>query len=113
MFSTIPITLDVFLRKLFGITVFESFELSGYAFAAGVAFGFGYASTSKAHIRIDAVVALDPQMAVGGDADELGEVLLEAGIGQFGPTGLRSGGLRRGGPRRGGHGENPWINAHP
>ena len=47
--------------------------------------------------QLDAVAAFDPQVAVGADADELGEVFLEARMGKFG----------RGGPRYGGHGENP------
>ncbi|MFN0159822.1 MAG: TRAP transporter small permease subunit [Burkholderiales bacterium] len=51
--SAVLITLDVIFRNLFKSTRFESFELSGYAFAISTAFGFAFAFFSKAHIRIE------------------------------------------------------------
>lgn len=56
--SAVLISLDVITRNLFASTFFESFELSTYALAATVSFGFAYALTSKAHIRIEVVYIL-------------------------------------------------------
>lgn len=61
LFATVPITLDVLLRNSVGITAFESFELTGYAFAIAVAFGYGYALLGKTHIRIDVLQSRMPQ----------------------------------------------------
>lgn len=53
--SAVVITLDVIVRAVFNSTYFESFELSGYAFAIATSFGLAYALVSKAHIRIEVV----------------------------------------------------------
>jgi TRAP-type C4-dicarboxylate transport system permease small subunit len=58
--SAVLISLDVITRNLFASTFFESFELSTYALAATVSFGFAFALTSKAHIRIEVVYILLP-----------------------------------------------------
>jgi TRAP-type C4-dicarboxylate transport system permease small subunit len=47
------ITLDVILRFFLNRTVVESFEISGYAFAAAVALGMAYTVSCKSNIRID------------------------------------------------------------
>ncbi|MGD9944579.1 MAG: TRAP transporter small permease subunit [Burkholderiaceae bacterium] len=47
------VSLDVLFRNLFSLTVFESFELTGYAVAAATTFGFAWALVSRAHIRIE------------------------------------------------------------
>lgn len=57
------ISFDVLTRSLFGATYLESFELGRYAFAISVAFGFAYALTTEAHIRIDAIYRLMPKPA--------------------------------------------------
>mgnify|MGYP003576468528 CR=1 FL=1 len=51
--SAVLISLDVLFRAVFKVTVFESFELSGYAFAIATAMGMSYALASRAHIRIE------------------------------------------------------------
>jgi TRAP-type mannitol/chloroaromatic compound transport system permease small subunit len=53
LLTTIPIAGDVLLRKLFGQSWLESYELTIYAFAIAVALGYGYALTSASFIRID------------------------------------------------------------
>jgi TRAP-type C4-dicarboxylate transport system permease small subunit len=58
--SAVLVSLDVIARNLFASTVFESFELSTYALAATVSFGFAFALTSKAHIRIEVLYILLP-----------------------------------------------------
>jgi len=47
------ITVDVVLRYFLNRTVVESFEISGYAFAAAVALGMAYTISCKSNIRID------------------------------------------------------------
>ncbi|MBL8380640.1 MAG: TRAP transporter small permease [Burkholderiales bacterium] len=59
--SAFLVTLDVIFRSLFQSTRFESFELSGYAFAISTAFGFAFAFFSKAHIRIEVVYNFLPR----------------------------------------------------
>lgn len=59
--SAVLIALDVIFRNLFKSTRFESFELSGYAFAISTAFGFAFAFFSKAHIRIEVVYNFLPR----------------------------------------------------
>jgi TRAP-type C4-dicarboxylate transport system permease small subunit len=63
LLSAVLISLDVITRNLFASTFFESFELSTYALAATVSFGFAYALTSKAHIRIEVLYVLMPAPA--------------------------------------------------
>ncbi len=52
-----PITIDVITRKLFSISVLESYEISTYIFAIAVPMGYGYALFAGSHIRIDIVFA--------------------------------------------------------
>ncbi|MCW5749996.1 MAG: TRAP transporter small permease subunit [Alphaproteobacteria bacterium] len=52
-----PITIDVITRKLFSVSLLESYEISTYAFAVAVAFGYTYALLAGAHIRIDVMYA--------------------------------------------------------
>ncbi len=51
--SAILVSLDVVFRTLFRSTVFESFELSSYAFAIATSLGMAFALMTKAHIRIE------------------------------------------------------------
>lgn len=62
LLAAILVTLDVLVRNLFGSGMFQSFELSTYAFAVSVAFGFAYALVSKAHIRIEVVYSRLPAL---------------------------------------------------
>ncbi|MBU2407446.1 MAG: TRAP transporter small permease [Gammaproteobacteria bacterium] len=61
--SAVLIALDVVFRALLKVTVFESFELSTYAFAISMTFGLAYALASRAHIRIEVVYNLLPVRA--------------------------------------------------
>ncbi|MCM0019165.1 MAG: TRAP transporter small permease [Tagaea sp.] len=47
------ISIDVVTRAIFRRGVVESFEISGYAFAAAIGLGMGFAVASKSHIRVD------------------------------------------------------------
>ena len=51
--SAIMVTLDVFARKVFGITISGSDEISGYVFAAGTTWAYSYVLFTRANIRID------------------------------------------------------------
>ena len=55
LLSAIMVTLDVFARKLFGITISGSDEISGYVFAAGTTWAYSYCLFTRANIRIDAL----------------------------------------------------------
>lgn len=52
-----PITIDVITRKLFSVSVLESYEISTYIFAIAVPLGYGYALFAGSHIRIDVLFA--------------------------------------------------------
>lgn len=56
----VPITIDVAMRYFFNRSAVESFEISGFALAACVGLGMGYTVTTKAHIRVDFLVAYLP-----------------------------------------------------
>lgn len=57
----LPVSIDVLTRAIVGRTVLESFEISGYAFAACIGLGMGYTVTSKANIRVDILTAKLPR----------------------------------------------------
>jgi len=56
----VPITIDVAMRYFFNRSAVESFEISGYGLAACIGLGLAYTVTTKAHIRVDFVVARLP-----------------------------------------------------
>ena len=61
--SALLVAAEVILRNLPGgppALRLHSFELTHYGFAAAIAFGFAYALTERAHIRIDVLYALLP-----------------------------------------------------
>lgn len=58
LLSGLLIAGDVVLRNALRIVPFSSFELSRYLFAAATAFGFSFALSQRAHIRIDPLVKL-------------------------------------------------------
>ncbi len=60
LLSAALITLDVVVRSVFKLTIFESFELSTYAFAISTAMGMSYALVTRAHIRIELLYAALP-----------------------------------------------------
>ncbi|TAJ97686.1 MAG: TRAP transporter small permease [Reyranella sp.] len=55
------ITIDVITRFLFKRGMVESFEVSGYALAACIGLGLGFATTSKTHIRVDILLDAFPR----------------------------------------------------
>jgi TRAP-type C4-dicarboxylate transport system permease small subunit len=54
LLSAIMVTLDVLARKIFGITISGSDEISGYVFAASTTWAYSYCLLTRANIRIDA-----------------------------------------------------------
>ncbi len=53
--SAILVSVDVTIRKLFSLSVGGADEISGYAFAIGVAWAFPFALLRRANVRIDAL----------------------------------------------------------
>lgn len=60
--SALLVTLEVFLRKLFNISLGGADELSGYAFGIATAFSLAYALFERAHIRVDALFNVMPRV---------------------------------------------------
>ena len=58
MLSAIMVTLDVLARKVFGVTISGSDEISGYVFAAGTTWAYSYCLLTRSNIRIDAAYNL-------------------------------------------------------
>ena len=73
--AAVMVTIDVFLRKLFSITMSGSDEISGYVFAAGTTWAYSYCLLHRANIRIDAVYNLLPRRLCGA-LDIVGVLLL-------------------------------------
>lgn len=59
--SAFLVTVEVFLRKFFNISIGGADEISGYAFAVATSFGFAYALFERAHIRVDALLVVLPR----------------------------------------------------
>jgi len=75
LLSAIMVTLDVTARKIFGITISGSDEISGYVFAAGTTWAYSYCLLTRSNIRIDALynlLGIKPRAIL----DLLGVVLL-------------------------------------
>ncbi len=53
--AAIMVTIDVFLRDVFLVTLGGADEISGYVFAISTAFAFPYAVLHRANVRIDAL----------------------------------------------------------
>lgn len=58
--SALLVTAEVFLRKLFNISISGADELSGYAFGVATALGLAFALHERAHIRVDALYRVFP-----------------------------------------------------
>ena len=58
--SALLVTVEVFLRKVFNVSIGGADELSGYAFGIATSLGFAYALFERAHIRVDALYNLFP-----------------------------------------------------
>ena len=68
--AAIAITVDVVIRKLFGLTLAGGAlsELSGYVLAVSAAWGAGWALLDRAHVRIDTLQMLaGPRLRAGLD----------------------------------------------
>lgn len=59
--TSIMITVEVILRKLFSISLGGADEISGYAMAISCSWAFAYALFRKAHIRIDVLYVKLPE----------------------------------------------------
>jgi TRAP-type C4-dicarboxylate transport system permease small subunit len=58
------VTVEVVLRRFFGIGLAAASELSSYTLAIAAAWGFSYALVHRAHVRVDAAVRLLPRPLV-------------------------------------------------
>lgn len=53
LLSAIMVTLDVISRKIFGVTMSGSDEITGYVFAAATTWAYSYCLLTRSNIRID------------------------------------------------------------
>jgi len=53
LLSAIMVTVDVFSRKFFNVTMSGSDEISGYVFAAGTTWAYSYCLLHRSNVRID------------------------------------------------------------
>lgn len=65
LLAALMVSVDVISRKLFGVTMGGSDEISGYLFAISTAFAFPYALLCRANVRIDVVYAKLPALLRG------------------------------------------------
>ncbi len=75
LLSAIMVTVDVTSRKIFGITMSGSDEITGYVFAAATTWAYSYCLLTRSNIRID-VLYNQLGMRTRGWLDLLGLVLL-------------------------------------
>jgi len=73
--SAFLVTAEVFLRKLFNVSIGGADEISGYAFGVATALALSYALFERAHIRVDALLTAFPK-AMQGMVNLLGMLLL-------------------------------------
>lgn len=59
--SAFLVTIEVFLRKIFNVSLGGADELSGYAFGVATALALSYALFERAHIRVDALMGVIPR----------------------------------------------------
>ncbi|MEX2643875.1 MAG: TRAP transporter small permease [Acetobacterales bacterium] len=76
--SALIVTFDVVTRKLFLFSIAGADELSGYALAASMSWGYAYALFCRAHIRVDALYVRLP-IRIASVLDVL-SLLLFAGV---------------------------------
>ena len=60
--SAFLVTLEVFLRKVFNVSLGGADEISGYAFGVATALALSFALFERAHIRVDALLGAIPKM---------------------------------------------------
>ncbi|SMD09740.1 TRAP transporter small permease subunit [Primorskyibacter flagellatus] len=73
--AAVMVSVDVLARKILGVTLGGSDEISGYLFAVATAFAFPYAVMHRANVRIDVVYMRLPAV-VRGALDIFGLALL-------------------------------------
>lgn len=59
--SALLVTLEVFLRKVFNISLGGADEISGYAFGVATTLALSFALFERAHIRVDALMGQFPK----------------------------------------------------
>lgn len=62
LFTSVLITIEVILRKVFTVSMGGADEISSYAMAVSCSFGFAFALFQKAHIRIDVIYNKCPRV---------------------------------------------------
>tara|TARA_R110002096_G_scaffold195143_2_gene377764 strand:+ start:1346 stop:1939 length:594 start_codon:yes stop_codon:yes gene_type:complete len=75
LISAFIVTVDVFMRKFFSITMSGSDEISGYVFAASTTWAYSYCLLNRANVRIDALYNFLPR-PVRAVLDVVGVTLL-------------------------------------
>ncbi|WP_116599072.1 TRAP transporter small permease subunit [Primorskyibacter marinus] len=73
--AAVMVSVDVLARKILGVTLGGSDEISGYLFAIATAFAFPYAVMHRANVRIDVIYMRLP-VAIRGALDIFGLALL-------------------------------------
>lgn len=58
--SAFLVTLEVFLRRVFNVSLGGADEISGYAFGVATSFALSFALFERAHIRVDAAMGVIP-----------------------------------------------------
>ncbi|WP_193188943.1 TRAP transporter small permease subunit [Nisaea sediminum] len=59
--SAVLVTVEVFVRKLFNMSIAGADEISGYAFGVATSLGLAFALFERAHIRVDALFLILPR----------------------------------------------------
>lgn len=75
MLAAIMVTLDVLSRKIFGVTMSGSDEITGYVFAAATTWAYSYCLLYRTNVRIDAFYGMFPRW-LRASMDVLGLILL-------------------------------------
>ena len=75
LFSAFMVTIDVFARKFFSVTMSGSDEVSGYVFAASTAWAYSYCLLNRSNVRIDVLYNFLP-IRVRAILDVIGIALL-------------------------------------
>jgi len=61
IFSSALVTIDVFMRKIFGVALPGADEMSSYCFASATAWAFSQVLFERANIRVDIVIIAIPK----------------------------------------------------
>lgn len=61
LLAAFMVTIDVFARKIFNVTMSGSDEISGYVFAASTTWAYSYCLLNRTNVRIDALYNFAPR----------------------------------------------------